>query len=220
MNTNTITQSLQYLVQVPVNGIQSSTPTLILLHGVGSNEKDLFRLKDQLPANALIISAQAPMAMGPGKYGWYEVDFSTGKPVYNAAQELNSREKILAFLDEIVNQYKVDRQKIFLIGFSQGAIMSFTIALNTPKKIGGIIALSGRILKEAKTTIATEAALKSVKVMIAHGTNDQILPIQHARESKAFLQHRFPNFHYKEYPIGHQISEEVIRDIQEFLAKY
>lgn len=220
MNNNITTTTLHYLVQEPSGGVKASTPTLVLLHGVGSNEEDLFRLKNQLPSEALIISAQAPISFGNNKFGWYEVDFSTGKPVYNTNQEAQSFKQLLDFIDHITQKYRINSQKICLIGFSQGAIMSFSVALKAAEKIGGIVALSGRILKEAKINPSVNTHLKNLKVMIAHGTEDHVLPIQHARESKVILQKMINAIKYKEYTIGHQITEEVITDMNVFLKGF
>lgn len=212
-------ETLKYLVQEPENGINSDTKTLILLHGVGSNKEDLFALRKHLPKNLLIISTEAPIKMGENRYGWYLVDFSTGKPVYKPEEAQKSQQIILNFIDEIVEKYGVKNDNLYLLGFSQGAIMSLGIALTNPNKIAGILALSGRVLKEDKANKVSNNAMEHLKIMIAHGTVDNVLPIRHARESKVLFETMPSKLIYKEYNMGHQISEEELKDILNFLTR-
>ena len=94
------TSVLHYLVREPV--VKSAhPPVLILLHGVGSNEQDLFSLADRLPDDFLVISARAPIRLGDDSFAWYQVDFSTGKPVFNFEQEEKSRALLIKFIDQI-----------------------------------------------------------------------------------------------------------------------
>lgn len=209
--------SLKYVVQEPAKGITKDTKTLILLHGVGSNEADLFRLREQLPKNLLIISAQAPIKMGNGRYAWYLVDFSTGKPLYKAEEASKTQKVIIKFIDEIIAKYNIKHENLYLLGFSQGAIMSLGIALVAPEKIKGALALSGRILKEDKDKKVSNEALKHLKIMIGHGTDDKVLPIFHARESKDLIESLAIDLIYKEYPMGHQINNQELQDVITFL---
>ena len=120
--------SLTYLVREPKVSVDNPL-LLILLHGVGSNEKDLFSFAPYLPDKFLVISARAPVALGPSSFAWYQVDFSSGKPIYNQEQERKSRDMILTFIEELKELHSFDENEVFLMGFSQGAIMSYSIAL-------------------------------------------------------------------------------------------
>src|SRR6516164_689677 len=142
--------SLKYLFREP-KVRSSKRKAIILLHGVGSNEKDLFSFADQLPDNCYIISPRGQFILSEGRYAWYNVDFSTGKPIINKEQEASSRDAISAFVKEIKQQYQID--ELYIGGFSQGAIMSYTIGLISPKEVTGIFALSGRVLEEIRTLI-------------------------------------------------------------------
>lgn len=114
--------SLKYLIKEP-QVKPGRRQGIVLLHGVGSNEKDLFGLSAHLPDDLWVISAQGPYALGGERYAWYQVDFSTGKPVYNQQQEQQSRALIEKFIEEIRQLYQLDQ--IIIGGFSQGAIMSY-----------------------------------------------------------------------------------------------
>jgi phospholipase/carboxylesterase len=216
METNSNTPGspvLQYLAREPK--VQSAKKqAIILLHGVGSNEADLFSLADQLPDDFLIICPRGQYTLGAGRYAWYNVDFSTGKPIFDTAQEASSRELIKQFVAQVKQQYKV--AEVYLGGFSQGAIMSYSLGLTNPKDIKGIIALSGRLLIEIRPSIKNDE-VQQLKVFIAHGVQDNTLPIQYAREAKLYLENLGIQSSYHEYNMGHQINSAVIKDLNEWL---
>ncbi len=206
---------LQYLVKQPT--IQSAkSKALILLHGVGSNEADLFSLANQLPLDYLIICPCGPYTLGAGRYAWYNVDFSTGKPVFDAAQEASSRAIIKQFIEQVKQQYKVD--EIYLGGFSQGAIMSYSVGLTKPGIVKGIISLSGRLLIEIRSSIVKNDVQK-LKVFIAHGMQDNTLPVQYARDAKLYLEGLGIQPSYHEYNMGHQVNGAVIKDLNEWFTQ-
>lgn len=212
MSTPTINKpSLTYLVRQPKINI-AKPPLLILLHGVGSNEKDLFSFASHLPVKFLVISARAPIVLGQSSFAWYQVDFSTGKPVYNQAQEKESRETILKFIDELKEHHSFDEKEIYLVGFSQGAIMSYSVALTHPEKVKGIGILSGRLLEEIKPFIKTEQVSR-VNVFISHGIQDPMLPVAYAEEASSYLKSLGVTANFKKYAEGHGINQEMLTDL-------
>lgn len=206
---------LKYLVRMPEK-LSVKQRAIILLHGVGSNEKDLFAKADHFPDDLLIISARAPYDMGTGRYAWFQVDFSTGKPVINEQQEEQSRNKIKLFIEEVKQKYAID--ELYLGGFSQGAIMSCSIGLTSPNQVKGIIALSGRILTQIRPIVQKNAALSNLKVFVSHGIYDTTLPITYGREAKQYLESLGVQLIYHEYPVGHQITYEVLTEINHWIG--
>jgi phospholipase/carboxylesterase len=206
--------ALNYLVHEPIE-LPAIKRAIILLHGVGSNEKDLFALTGQLPADFYIFSVRGQFTLGPDRYAWYQVDFSTGKPVFNTQQELSSREQIEQFVKQIKHKYQLD--EVYLAGFSQGAIMRYTIGLTQPREITGVISLGGRVLEEIQNTIEPIGAFKQLRVFIAHGVQDGTLPIHYARTAKTFMETLGVQLSYHEYQMGHQINLEVLADLSNWL---
>ena len=206
---------LHYLIKEPQKKAVKNK-AIILLHGVGSNEQDLFNLAEQLPDDYFIISPRGQFTLGPGRYAWYNVDFSTGKPVFNAQQELSSLKIILDFINQVKLKYQLD--EVYVGGFSQGAIMSYTIGLLNPKDIKGVIALGGRMLEEIKPIVTRNEDLKKLRVFISHGTQDNTLPVGYARAAKNYLEGLPVQLSYHEYEIGHQISPAVLADLNKWLA--
>jgi phospholipase/carboxylesterase len=208
--------SLYYLVRKP--NIQSiKPPLLLLLHGVGSNEQDLFSFADRLPAQYLIVSVRAPYILGTNRYAWYEVDLSKGAPIVNAEQAEQSRYRIIQFLEELKSMHAYDESRIYLCGFSQGAIMSYSVGLTRPDLIRGIAILSGRILSEVKPLIINQDKLKHLMVFISHGTKDLVLNSQYAQDAKQYLISLGISPNYNEYDAGHTITDLMLRDLNYWL---
>ena len=207
---------LHYLIKEP-KVKASKNKAIILLHGVGSNEQDLFGLAELLPEDCYIISARGQFTLAEGRYAWYNVDFSSGKPVYNAQQELSSRKVIGEFIDQVKSKYNLE--EVYVGGFSQGAIMGYTVGLLNPKDVQGVIALSGRLLEEIKPVVTKNEDLQKLKIFIAHGIQDNTLPIGYARTAKSYLEGLQVQVSYHEYEMGHQISPAVITDLNSWLAE-
>ncbi len=210
------TTLLYYLTRPPKVQTQKP-PLLILLHGVGSNEQDLFRFANDLPDNFLVISARAPFTISEGRYKWFEVDFSSGVPRINPEQAEKSRLIILNFINQLKEKHSFNEDEIYLGGFSQGAIMSFSVGLTRPDKVKGIIALSGRVLSEIEPNIADQRKLKSLEALVIHGKNDEVLSINYARQSKSLLDSLHIQHDYFELEMGHTITSDVIDLINKWL---
>ncbi len=192
-------------------------PLLILLHGVGSNEDDLFSFANQLPDQFLVVSARAPFTITEGSYKWYEINFSNGKPTINKEEAEKSRILLNQYIEQLKTEYAIKGNNVYLCGFSQGAIMSFSIGLTNPKSIKGIIALSGRMLDEINPLIAKSTEFLDFQALVIHGTQDDVLPIQNARNSQLKLNQLGIKFDYHELPMGHTVSTETLQLINEWL---
>lgn len=209
---------LKYKVRQPLEDTDHPG-LLILLHGVGGNEENLFGLTAALPKDMVIVAARGPYTLGVDRYAWYQVDFSSGKPVIDAEQAEKSLLVLKLFINQLAELYPIDRSKVYMGGFSQGAIMSYSAGLTYPEKLAGIAALSGRILEEIRPLIQHSAALERLKVFIAHGTEDQMLPVAYAREAKSFLDTYQLAVTYHEYPMGHAVGEQMLADLNKWLEQ-
>ena len=137
--------SLQHLSRSPEES-NGKPPLLILLHGVGSNMYDLFGLAPYLDPRFLILSAQAPNLMNPGSFAWFPIlDFQPTKIEIDADAAEASRLKVIEFIKEALEFYSADAQKVYLMGFSQGCIMSMSVMLSEPQLLAGVVGMSGRI---------------------------------------------------------------------------
>lgn len=195
-----------------------SRPGLILLlHGVGSNEEDLFRLADNFPSQFTVVSARAPYAISPGRYAWFGLSYSEGKPVIDPEQAEKSRLVLNTFISQLIDRYQINPAKIFMGGFSQGGIMSYSVGLTYPKKMKGIFILSSRLLPEVKPLIKPGSELQQLNLFIAHGTADQVLPLAYAHEALAYLQTLTDKITYKEYDMAHTTGAQELEDLKKWL---
>lgn len=198
--------SLQYIVREPSEKTENP-PLLILLHGYGSNEQDLFSFAEELPKELLIVSAQAPYEMGYGGYAWYAINFDDVNGKFSdLKQAKTSIDAIANFIDEIKAKYNTNPDKTFLLGFSQGAILSYSLSFIYPNKVNYVIALSGyindkMIPKQISDNIKTD-------YYCSHGTVDQVLPVAWARKSKPFLDNLGLENVYSEYNVGHGVAPQ------------
>ena len=209
--------TLHHLVKEPKVKLDKN-PAIILLHGYGSNEEDLFSFATELPDEYYVISARAPYDMMYGSYAWYAINFDADENKFSDLdQARSSRDLIVEFIDECVSKYAIDAEKVTLIGFSQGAILSSAVALSYPEKVNRVVALSGYL----NTEIATEDYLKNnitkVKFFVSHGTVDQVIPVDWARKTKPVLENLGIDVVYKEYPIGHGVSPQNFYDLRDWL---
>lgn len=211
--------SLVHLVRAPIRPGGGSAPLLLLLHGVGSNEQDLFGLAPSLDERLTIVSARAPLSMGPSAFGWFPVQFTPQGPVHDPAAAERSRALLVRFVDELVERYGANRRRVYVGGFSQGAIMSLAVGLTRPETVAGVLAMSGRTLPEAIANRAPDAALRGLPILVQHGLYDQVLPISHGQATRAALEALPVDLTYREYPIAHQVSAESLADAVAWLRE-
>ncbi len=212
------TLPLVHLVRQPT--IEAGTPPLLLLlHGIGSNEHDLYGLAPFLDKRFLIISVRAPNTLGPGSYAWFEADFTPQGPIINPEQAEASRKTLITFLKEAITAYGADPKQVYLMGFSQGAIMSASVALTQPELVAGAVLMSGRILPEIQPLIASNEELSGFPFLVVHGTVDMVLPITHGRASRELLSSLPVNLTYHEYPMGHEVNQESLSDVTTWLTE-
>lgn len=181
-------------------------PLLALLHGVGSNERDLFRLAPRLDARFVVLSLRAPLMRGPESFAWFFAEHTPQGTVIAPEQIMASRDHIARFLGEAVEAYAADPARVYLLGFSQGAIMSLTLALTRPERTAGIAPIAGRIPPEVLPELAPVERTAGLPVLLQHGTADTVLAIDWARTARTILEGQRVDLTYREYEAGHQIT--------------
>ena len=208
--------SLNYLVRKPKIAIKKP-PLLIMLHGYGSNESDLFSFAEHLPDNYLIISPRAPLTLGYGSYAWYTINFDAKNGNYsNISEALEAINKILNFVDELKTSFSFNTASITLLGFSQGSILSYSLALSHPITFNNIVALSGYI-KHELYKINDKKSLKKLDIFMSHGIQDQVIPLLWAEKSVQFLSDLNIKHQFKTYPTGHNVTPQNFYDFNQWL---
>lgn len=211
--------SLEYLVREPKIKLDKN-PLLLLLHGYGSNEEDLFSFATELPDEYYIVSARAPHNMQYGAYAWYAINFDADENKFSDHEQAKiSRDLIAQFIDELIQTYPIDPKNVTLVGFSQGSILSYAIALSHPDKVQRVIALSGYVSEPILEENYLRNDLSKLKIFHSHGTADQVIPVEWARKTKPFLGKLGINSTYKEYPVGHGVAPQNFYDFKNWLLE-
>lgn len=212
-----MSSSLYHLALHPKSST-SRPPLLILLHGVGSNEQDLFEIAPLLDERLLILSARAPLTLARNSFAWFHVTFTPAGSSINADEAESARQIVSGFVQEMVQEYHADPKRVYLLGFSQGAIISQSVMLTMPEILAGVVAMSGRILPEVKPLVVSPERLGDFPVLVIHGLHDTVLPIQNGRASRDYLSTLPVNLVYREYPMGHEVTELSLSDVRKWLA--
>ncbi len=210
---------LEHNYRAPLNSSEKS-PAIIMLHGYGSDENDLFSFASELPDKYHIISLKAPLPMKPYGNAWYNIYLDAGEGKFNdTEQAIASRELISKCIDEVVEKYSVDKNNITLLGFSQGTILSFAVGLSYPEKVKNIIGLSGYISEDMLLEGFEKNNFDHLNVYSSHGSVDQVIPVQWARKTKPFLQNLNIDCTYSEFPVGHGVAPQNFYELKEWLGK-
>jgi phospholipase/carboxylesterase len=196
-------------------------PTILTLHGRGANAFDLLGLAPYLcNGKFLMICPQGPLEtpIGPGAFGyaWYPMSMG-GPPDIGAI--LSSRDKLQIFLDECLARYPIDTKKLVVLGFSQGGVMAYSLALSNPERFAALAVLSSWFPKELMPELAIKEAVQSPPTLVQHGTQDQMIEVQRARDSVEQLRALRVPLTYREYDMGHEISGKSLSDLSAWLEE-
>lgn len=191
-----------------------------MLHGYGSDENDLFSFAGELPEDLFIISAKAPYSMQPYGNAWYAIHFdNTDGKFSDDIQAISSRETIKNFIDEVIENYPVDPENVNLLGFSQGSILSYAVALSYPEKVKNVVALSGYINQGILKDGYEKNDFSNLDFYCSHGSADQVIPVDWARKTKPFLDNLKIRNSYSEFPVGHGVAPQNFFEFREWLQK-
>ena len=196
-------------------------PAIIMLHGYGSDENDLFSFASELPEKYAIFSLKAPLPMQPYGNAWYSIYFDAGSGKFNNTEEaIESRELVVKCIDEIIEKYEVDATNITLLGFSQGTILSFSIAMSYPQKIKNVIGLSGYISEDMFVENYRNNDFSNLSVYTSHGSVDQVIPVDWARKTAPFLKELNIDCTYSEFPVGHGVAPQNFYELKAWLTSH
>jgi phospholipase/carboxylesterase len=197
-------------------------PTVIALHGWGANALDLLGLAPHLDGGAYLVLCpqgpiEVPIAPAVNGYGWFPL--SMGQPPVPAAFEAGY-EAIDAFLKEAVDRYPIAPGKLALMGFSQGGVMAYALALRQPRRFAAVAALSTWLVSDLVSGTGALPPLDGVPILVQHGSSDPMIPAARGREAVEHLRTQRAAVTYREYDMGHEINAASLRDLSEFLHRH
>ena len=201
----------------PGNNPGSHAIPLIMLHGYGSNESDLFSLQNHLPAGYYPMALRGYLPVPYGGFAWYPLYVTpSGEMQVNENEMVEAARNLLNDLDEIRLNYGFEKP-FALLGFSQGSILSYLLMSMAPEKFQKIVAFSGYIHEPVMHDLQAADA-EHLRVFASHGIYDDIIPVELARKIPDWLNRYGIKHIYKEYPAGHYLIPENIEDAMDFLA--
>ena len=193
-------------------------PAIILIHGYGSNMDDLFSFANYLPEQYTIISLHAPLELPFGGGAWYSINFDSNlKKWSNNDEAEDSLTKIIDQIDYFTSTYEINPSNISLIGFSQGAVLSWSLLLDHPYLFRRAICMSGYINQEILQKSLGE--YRNVLAYSSHGLKDFTVPYDWAKSSIEVLKENNPKVVFNTYPDGHNVSSENFESILNWIKK-
>jgi len=195
----------------------STAPTLILIHGYGSNEKDLFSFSNVIDSSFNIITPRAPITLYEGQYTWYNLELEESTSKYKFENVQKAKHDILSFINEVKAKYNLDHDNLYIGGFSQGAILSLYLGLTEPEMFKGVVSLSGHLYSEVKDEIDFSQPNSFPNIFVSHGRKDVVLAFSKAEKDIQFLENNGLNIDEHWYNTSHSISRDNLNDMLDWL---
>lgn len=200
--------------------IKKNAPLLVLLHGYGSDENDLFSFADELPNELFILSLRAPHKLQPYGNAWYAINFDAQQNKWNDVEQAQEAMKIIvSCIEQACTQYDLDKNNVSLLGFSQGCILSMALAINHPELIKNVIGLSGYVCEEFIEEDRTKKDFSHLDFYCSHGSSDQVIPVDWSRETPNFLTEKGIKHKYSEFPVGHGVAPQNFFEFRKWLIE-
>jgi phospholipase/carboxylesterase len=157
-----------------------------------------------------------PIGGGMMGYGWFPL--VPGAPPDPEAFR-NAAESLRRFVDQAMERYPIDPQRLVVAGFSQGGLMAFELALRQPARFAGVVGLSTWLPEILAEDLPKLPEHQDFPVLVIHGTQDTMLEVERARESRELLRPFGVSLTYREFEMGHEIRPEALKVILRWLEE-
>ncbi len=199
---------------------QGPHPTIVAFHGWGANALDLLGLAPYIAGGRfLLLCPQGPLEVPIGAlrgYGWYQITRGASPDGEQIEAAVASA---FEYLDEAVARYPVQRRNLVLLGFSQGGVMAYSLAVRAPERFAGLVGLSTWFPPEIAARASMGEALSQLPTLVQHGRADDMIEIARARQSIESLRELGVPLTYREYACGHEITADALEDLSRFLVE-
>lgn len=188
---------------------------LVMMHGYGANEQDFNDFPVIVPGNMIVVSLRAPLPVAGDSYQWYR---GSDKQKNVAADQQSSSDAVVSTVKTLQQQYHVAASHTYLGGFSQGAVMTYKVALMYPQLFHGVAVFSGHLPANFSVNSIPRHQVSQLHFFIGHGDADQRIPLAQARQAVDQLSGVTPDITFKTYPgMGHTMSLDEIKDFRQWL---
>jgi phospholipase/carboxylesterase len=182
-------------------------PVIFALHGLGSNEQDMMGLLGELNSDFIVIGIRGHLPQGSG-YAYFHIK-SIGNPIREQFDQ--TMQELERCIEYTTTQYAIDPARRYLLGFSQGAVLSMSLALVMGERMKGIVALNGYIPSFVKDEYKIQS-VKKLSVFISHGEHDPVFPKRLGDDNNEFFRQVSNYVTYKTYPSAHGVSLDNKKD--------
>lgn len=191
-------------------------PLLVLLHGWTGDEDAMWVFTRRFPADWMLIAPRGLYPTPLGGYSWHDQTVGAWPTVRHFAPAVQALDELL----QPQNFPQVDfKMPLRMVGFSQGAALTFTYALQRPERVGSLAGLAG-FLPDGAAGLAEERPLQGKPIFLAHGTRDELVPVERGREAVRILQLAGAQVHYCEDEVGHKLSAACYDSLGAFFARH
>jgi len=195
-------------------------PTIFAMHGWGSSAMDLLGLAPFVAGGRfLVICPQGPHEVEIGAvngYGWYQMRLGAQPDEEKVGPAV---EELRLFIDEACQRYPVDKRKVVALGFSQGGMMAYNLAMRWPEKYAALVGIGTAFPEYLVELIPNHDAIQLLPTLIQHGRADPMLEIGRARKSVETLRSLRVPVIFREYDCGHEVTADGVRDLSTFLIE-
>ena len=184
-----------------------------MLHGYSSNEADLFSFSSLIANDYHVVSLQAPLSLGIG-YAWFPIHFEENMERWTSPKEAQkSIEYVNSFLTYYTEKYDVNNSNITLLGFSQGAMLSYSVGLANIN-VSAIAALSGYLDPRVVSFVNAKKA-----IYVSHGIQDMVVPYAWAEQSVSVLKKNGYQPTFLSYQQGHGVNQDNLTSLIQWLQR-
>jgi len=191
-------------------------PLVVMLHGWSGDESSMWIFKRTIPAGVAIIAPRAPLLLDNGGFVWFQYAESRFNPKWSLVNAAVT--KLEHFLSALPRHYPVDPTKLMLMGFSQGAMMCSTLVFSHPFETIGVASLAGAVLP-LRDVEPQDNLLAGLPVFVAHGTRDEVIPIEYARQTRTVYAGFGADVTYGEYPTAHKMHTNAFKDLKQWVSR-
>ena len=202
-----------FMIKEPPN-ITENTRMMLLLHGHLGNEKVMWILTKPIPDNFILLAPRAPVKMGPDQYSWHKIEPQW--PELDTYQGITGQ--LLSHVDRYLDNKGLRINQYDLMGFSQGAVLAYAFAILHPNKVRKIAALAGFLPQSWKSHLSKDIIQKK-SFFIAHGTQDEIVPIEKAEKASEWLKEMGARVNFCAAETGHKLSSNCFKGLGEFFGQ-
>ena len=189
-------------------------PLILMLHGWTGDEDAMWVFASRLPSNAMLV---APRGLYPAPMGGFSWQPQMAK-LWPWVDDFNPAVEALLELLTDENFPQADFSQLRLLGFSQGAALAFTFALTYPEQVRSFAGLSG-FLPDGVQPLVNQLPLEGKNAFLAHGTQDQLVPVARARQAAQLLGQAGARVSYCEDDVGHKLSSSCFKGLKFFFAR-